>query len=794
MVANLLPGLREIRAPLISGYIWLIFLFLVVHDDLPTPGHAGELQPLFGLADRLSTFGIAAVSGIAAYLVGSAVQELIKLAGRLVSAQRPLYGEAGTHLSEAGREDIRRFVDFRRQQVRRKLFQVAIAPGEKGVEVEPDALTVERELPLVRTLLLGERPELVREIDRLQAEADLRITVAFPLLFLACYLAGEVALGWVTIAPAALLLVIQGHQRQREAGDLLAKALRIGKADAPALESLEASADAALDRIDLEEELDKRKDERHPMTEFRLGCLKANGEEFEAALVCLRFAAENDVMRAHAEIGDIHERREEFDDAEQAYRDGHARGDGKARERLAALLTRLARDEEALETASRQASDGVEEDLELGVVVPRERSREAGYRKRTELGEVKAAINLGLLLKRRMDLKGAAEAFTKATELDPEDPQGWMNLGFLAAEQGRFEDAREAHQRTLELQESQLGPNHLSVAMALGNLGVALHSMGQFERNRELQERALAIEEKLLGADHFDVAVTLGNIGNALGSLGQYKRGQKLVERALAIKEKRLTPDHLSIGITLSHLGYLMHGLGQFERSKELQERSLSIREKHLGKDHFEVAISSANLGRLLLQRGETEEARGYLERALEIGREQLGEGHFYFGEFLDLQGELLEREGEPGKALDPFQRAVAIAERRSGPRHFLVATRLMSVGRALRKAGDHLGSERALRRAVAIGENAVDLNEPDFALLLRELAITLHRRGTLDEAREKLERVIESQEALLGLDHPELATSLEAMAELLDDLGDATAAREAQERATAIRGESDLG
>ena len=158
MVANLLPGLREIRAPLISGYLWLIFLFLVFHSDLPTRAHAGDLEPLFDLADRLSTFGVAAVSGIAAYLVGSATQELIKLGGRIASSQRPLYGEAGTHLSEAGQEDIKRSVALRLQQVRGKLFQVAISPGEKGVEEEPASLTVERELPLIRTCSWASAP------------------------------------------------------------------------------------------------------------------------------------------------------------------------------------------------------------------------------------------------------------------------------------------------------------------------------------------------------------------------------------------------------------------------------------------------------------------------------------------------------------------------------------------------------------------------------------------------------------------------------------------------------------
>jgi tetratricopeptide (TPR) repeat protein len=792
VVANLLPGLREIRAPLISGYLWLAFLFLIFHEDLPTRAHSGQLQPLFSLADRLSAFGIATVSGVAAYLVGSAVQELIKLAGRLVSQERPLYGEAGTHLSDAGREDIRRYVGLRLQRVRGKLFQVAISPGEKGVDEEPGPLTIERELPLVRTLLLGERPELVREIDRLQAEADLRITVAFPLLFLAGFLAGEVALGWLAILPAALLLVAQGYQRQREAGDLLAKALRIGKADAPALESLEASADVVLDRIDLEEELDKKKDERHPMTEFRLGCLKANGEEFEAALVCLRFAAENDVVRAHSEIGDIYERRKEFDEAERAYRDGHARGDRKARQRLAALLSRLDRDEEALETVTLKEGEVGHE--ELGVEVPRKRNRETDYRRRTERGDAKAAINLGLLLRRRNDLAGAGSAFTKATNLDPMDAQAWVNLGFVEGEQGRFEEAVKAEERALELQEAQLGPDHLSVAMALGHLGVSVHSMGQYRRACELQERALAIREEHLGPDHFDVAVTLSNMGNALAGLGEFERSQKLLERSLAIKEKHQNPNQLSIAMTLSALGGLMHGLGRYERSQEILERALEIKEEQCGPEHFSVAIALGNLGRALLSRGRYEKARTFLERAITLAAEQLGEDNLYLADILRDHGELLEKDGDLGKALERYEQAVTITEKRAGTDHFFVASMLSAVGDVLRQIGDLPKSEKALRRALEISENADERNVPDLALILRALGKTLRARGSFGEARERIERAIKIQEESLGPGHPELAITLDAEADVLDDFGEEAAAQRTRERARRIRRENGIG
>ncbi|MGH8742633.1 MAG: hypothetical protein ACREUN_17050, partial [Burkholderiales bacterium] len=301
MLASLLPGLREIRAPLVSGYLWLVFFFLALHDQLPSEADSDSvLQPLFGLGADLSTLGIATVSGVAAYLVGSAVQEMLKLLGRILSPQAPLYGEAGSRISAAGRSDIKETVRIRVQGIARRLHQVALSPGDKGID-EPTPVTVERELPLVRTLLLGERRELVGEVDRLQAEADLRITVAFPLAALAVFLAAEVSPGWLALALPAVLLAVQGYQRQLEAGDLLAKALRIGKADAPALEALAAAADEALQRAELEGDLRKSMDGGDGMAAFRLGNLQASSDDFEAAVVSLEFAAQQGIVRAYAE-------------------------------------------------------------------------------------------------------------------------------------------------------------------------------------------------------------------------------------------------------------------------------------------------------------------------------------------------------------------------------------------------------------------------------------------------------------------------------------------------------------
>jgi hypothetical protein len=75
MLMSLLPGLRELRAPLASGYLWLVsaWLFLGRMDWLPThrPTDNGEVARLWELGDALGTTAVFAAVTFIAYLIGS---------------------------------------------------------------------------------------------------------------------------------------------------------------------------------------------------------------------------------------------------------------------------------------------------------------------------------------------------------------------------------------------------------------------------------------------------------------------------------------------------------------------------------------------------------------------------------------------------------------------------------------------------------------------------------------------------------------------------------------------------
>lgn len=73
MLASLLPGLRDLRTPLASGYLYLLAVWLILHDHIPKSGSEthGAARSLFELGDLLGKGPVLAGLSFVAYIIGS---------------------------------------------------------------------------------------------------------------------------------------------------------------------------------------------------------------------------------------------------------------------------------------------------------------------------------------------------------------------------------------------------------------------------------------------------------------------------------------------------------------------------------------------------------------------------------------------------------------------------------------------------------------------------------------------------------------------------------------------------
>jgi hypothetical protein len=80
ILTSLLPGTRELRAPLAAGYLWIATFYLALNaSDLDLSPAIRPLTPLIELIEPTGLLGAALIVTLGAYLVGTVTDGLWNL-------------------------------------------------------------------------------------------------------------------------------------------------------------------------------------------------------------------------------------------------------------------------------------------------------------------------------------------------------------------------------------------------------------------------------------------------------------------------------------------------------------------------------------------------------------------------------------------------------------------------------------------------------------------------------------------------------------------------------------------
>ena len=293
MLTSLLPGLRELRAPLAAGYLWLTAAWLGF-GSLSKSGH-GLVGFISKGVDHLSAPERVAVLTFCAYLVGSISEQLFSDALRfwphivLVAlsvrdVQRPIVVLArllrpltlppfewlmGPHndpllFSGTGGRALREYVDEAVRKLDGRLggsnvLLSDIISAETGVTgfafTDGDEFLVDqvaKSVPGLRVKLAGtsETRQVGLDLDRHRAEAEFRISIAPPVLAVGIAAAARATGFYVAILVTAaiivsLLLYRQGVRRMSAENGDVAESLLQGTIASPFVERLARRVDAA---------------------------------------------------------------------------------------------------------------------------------------------------------------------------------------------------------------------------------------------------------------------------------------------------------------------------------------------------------------------------------------------------------------------------------------------------------------------------------------------------------------------------------------------------------------------
>jgi hypothetical protein len=264
MLMSLLPAFRDLRAPLVAGYVWLVAIWLIAERYLPNgaqrqEGAVGALGKLVNLTGRV---GALAAATLIAYLIGSITESLMSRVMRRLSQRMRLREElpllefifmmltdnelnARALQGEAGYPSA--------------LSRSAVFPGESrrlDGEVHRLADSVVRQLDRIARRLRSDEKDLYDEFDRLRSEAELREALTPAVAALAVALAVTWDLRWLLLILLCLALLWQALERRASADRVVLDAILVKKVKAPALERIEQRGLALANVAHVEEHQD----------------------------------------------------------------------------------------------------------------------------------------------------------------------------------------------------------------------------------------------------------------------------------------------------------------------------------------------------------------------------------------------------------------------------------------------------------------------------------------------------------------------------------------------------------
>ena len=129
------------------------------------------------------------------------------------------------------------------------------------------------------------------------------------------------------------------------------------------------------------------------------------------------------------------------------------------------------------------------------------------------------------------DTEKAIEAYRRATELDPDNVDGWNQLGILLVRIDELDEAISVFQTVLRL--GQENKNQEEIAVACGSLGNVNAMCGDLNKALEYYNKALQIDESLGHKE--GLASQYNNLGNVYKARGDLDKAIAYYNKALQI-------------------------------------------------------------------------------------------------------------------------------------------------------------------------------------------------------------------------------------------------------------------
>jgi tetratricopeptide (TPR) repeat protein len=209
------------------------------------------------------------------------------------------------------------------------------------------------------------------------------------------------------------------------------------------------------------------------------------------------------------------------------------------------------------------------------------------------------------------DPREAVTYYAKATELDPNDPYGWNNLGILQTRLGELDAAVTSYERVLAL--GNRATDQEVIATATSNLGIVYTTRGDLVQAEAMHKKALVFYEAL--GSKASMAANYGSLGNVYYTCGDLVRAEAMHREALALREALGSKEGMAA--SYSGLGLVYHTRGDLNQAEAMHREALALNEALGSKEG--MAHDYSNLGNVYHTRGDLDQAEVMYKKAFAL-------------------------------------------------------------------------------------------------------------------------------------------------------------------------------
>jgi tetratricopeptide (TPR) repeat protein len=327
-------------------------------------------------------------------------------------------------------------------------------------------------------------------------------------------------------------------------------------------------------------------------------------------------------------------------------------------------------------------------------------------------------FRLGLVLQKmgRFDKSQEVyEALLGQTTDEGEKAPIYHQIAYVKDNQGEYKEAIKFYEKTLEIKQKTLPPNHLSFADTYNNIGEVYRKMGDYPKALSYYEKALEIQQQSLPPNHPDLASPYNNIGIAYQNMGDYSQALWSHEKVLEIKQQSLPPNHPDLGMSYNNIGIVYYSMGDYPKALSYYEKALEIQKQSLPPNHPDLASSYNNIGIVYYSMGDYAKALSSHKKAVEIKKQSLPPNHPDLGMSYNNIGIVYYSMGDYAKALSSHAKALEIQQQSLPPYHPNLASSYKSIGRVYETMGEYSKALSSQEKALKIKTKSLPRNHPDI-------------------------------------------------------------------------------